>query len=233
MPEKLQTDSSIFLAALNKMKENIVLIGGGGHCRSVIDIIEEQGMFDIAGIVDKREKIGSSILGYKIFGTDDDLPRITKEFKNFCIAIGHIKSNSKRKEIFLVLKKYGANLPVIKSPHAYISKSARANEGCVIMHHAVINANAVLGVCGILNTGSIIEHDVIVGDHCHIGPSATVNGGCVIENDCFIGSNAAVIPGITVKNNSLIAAGSVIICEVEAHSLYAGNPSRLKKQVYG
>lgn len=215
------------------MKDKIILVGGGGHCKSVIDVIETEGLYQIAGIVDLDEKVGSSIQGYAIFATDDDLPDLAREFKNFCITVGHIKSNALRKGLFLNLKTLGVNFPVITSPHAYVSNHTTVGEGTVIMHRAVVNANTTLGTCCIINTGCVIEHDVFIGDHCHVAPLSAVNGGCIVETDCFIGSNSVIIPGITIKRHSLVAAGSVIISNVEENSVYAGNPARLKKKNHG
>ena len=48
------------------MKKEILLIGGGGHCKSCIDIIEQDESFKIIGIIDRKKLIGKSILGYKI-----------------------------------------------------------------------------------------------------------------------------------------------------------------------
>ena len=214
------------------MKDKIILVGGGGHCRAVIDIIESGKLFEIAGVIDVPEKVGSSIYGYNIIGTDDDLPALVKEVKTFCVTVGHIKSNALRKSLFANLKALGAHLPVITSPHAYVSNHATIGEGTVVMHSAVINASATIGRNCIINTASIIEHDVIIGDHCHVGPLSAVNGGCLVESNCFVGSNSVVIPGITIKRNSLVAAGSVIISTVEENSLYAGNPARLKKKYH-
>lgn len=214
------------------MKENIILVGGGGHCRSVIDLIQEQGIYQIVGIVDLASKMGSSVLGYKVVATDNDLPILAKEHRNFCVTIGHTKSSETRKNLFNVLKSCGATFPIIKSPNAYVSGSASVDEGTVIMHHSVVNANSKVGACCILNTGCVIEHDVTIADHCHVGPLAAINGGCIIQEDCFIGSKAVVIPGITISRNSLIAAGSVITNDIKQNGMYAGNPAVLKKRYH-
>lgn len=211
---------------------NIILIGGGGHCRSVIDVIEQQGTYKIAGIVDIASKIGSEVLGYRVIAKDEELPLLVKEYEDFCITIGHTTNRSLRKELYLVLMGLNANLPVIKSPHAYVAKSALIKAGSVIMHHSIVNSNTHLGVCTIANTGCIIEHDVEIGNHCHIGPGTILNGGCTVEDDCFVGSNSVLLPGITMKKNSIVAAGSVIRENVEQDSMYAGNPGKLKKRRY-
>ena len=82
------------------MKEKIILIGGGGHCKFCIDVIEQSGICKIAGIVDLPEKLHQKILGYEIIATDDDLPRLINEYKNFLITLGQIKSPEKRIRIF-------------------------------------------------------------------------------------------------------------------------------------
>ena len=62
------------------IKEDIILIGGGGHCKACIDVIEEDNRYVIMGIIDFPEKIGQSILGYPIIDCDENLEKITKEF---------------------------------------------------------------------------------------------------------------------------------------------------------
>ena len=150
------------------MKEKIILIGGGGHCKSCIDVIEQEGKYRIAGIVDVSEKLHQKVLGYEIIATDDDLPRLVNEYENFLITLGQIKSPEKRIRIFQTLKDLGAKLPVIISPLAYVSKHAEIGDGTIIMHHSLINAGAKIGSNCIINSKALIEHDAIIEDHCHI-----------------------------------------------------------------
>jgi FlaA1/EpsC-like NDP-sugar epimerase len=102
--------------------QHIILIGGGGHCKSCIDVIEQSGKFQIAGIVDVPEKLHQKILGYEVIATDNDLLRMVKEYENFLITLGQIKSPEKRIRIFQTLKESEAKLPTIISPLAYISR---------------------------------------------------------------------------------------------------------------
>ena len=85
-------------------KENIILIGGGGHCKSCIDVIEQENQFSIVGIVDISKKLGKKILGYKILWTDNELPALAKKYSNFLITVGQIKSNNTRIKLFNILK---------------------------------------------------------------------------------------------------------------------------------
>ncbi|SFV59554.1 4-amino-6-deoxy-N-Acetyl-D-hexosaminyl-(Lipid carrier) acetyltrasferase [hydrothermal vent metagenome] len=189
-------------------KPEILLIGGGGHCRSVIDVIELEGKYAIAGIIDKKELIGQEVLGYKIIGCDDDLVNLFKKYKYAIVTVGQIKSNSLRVELFNRLKEIGYMLPVIISPLAYISKYSSIGEGTIIMHQALVNANAAIGKNCIINTKALIEHDAVVEDSCHISTGTIINGGVVVKENTFIGSNSTTKEHIEV--DGFTKAGSVV-----------------------
>lgn len=200
------------------MKKDIILIGGGGHCSACIDVIEAQGEYNIAGIIDLKEKIGEMVLNYKIIACDEDLPMLAKEYRYFLISIGQIKALEKRAKRFKNLKDCGAKFPIIVSPAAYVSKHARIDEGTIVMHRVVVNAGAKVGKNCILNTGAVIEHEVVIKDNCHISTCVVVNGGTVVGENCFIGSNSAIREGIQVGSNSVIGAGLTILSSLPEKS---------------
>ncbi|MFX4235825.1 NeuD/PglB/VioB family sugar acetyltransferase [Aliarcobacter butzleri] len=189
------------------MKEKIVLIGGGGHCHSVIDVIEQENKYEIIGIVDTKENIGKKVLDYKIIACDDDLETIFLSCKNAFITVGQIESNKIRVKIYNNLKKIGFNLPVIISPLAYVSNHSSIEEGTIIMHHALVNANTKIGKNCIINTKALIEHDCIVEDNCHISTASVVNGGVIVKENSFFGSNATSKQSIEI--DGFIKAGSL------------------------
>ena len=190
--------------------EEIILIGGGGHCKSVIDVIEQEGKFNIAGIVDKEKLLGSKVLGYPIIGSDLDLLDLSKKYKNALITIGQIKSPDLRIKLYEKTIKAGFLLPTIVSPRAYISKYASIGAGNVIMHGVLINADAEIGSNCIINTKALIEHDCKISDHCHISTNVVLNGDVIVERGCFIGSQSVVKERSHIKLNSIYTYGSVI-----------------------
>jgi len=190
------------------MKEKILLIGGGGHCKSVIDVIELEDKYNIAGIVDKKELIGQEILGYKVIGCDDDLTELFKIYKYAVITVGQIKTNTLRVKLFNLLKDIGYKLPSIISPLAYVSKHSIIEDGTVVLHHALINANAKIGQNCIINSKALVEHDAVIENNCHISTGAIVNGGTIIKADSFYGSNATCKE--TCHIEGFIKAGSVV-----------------------
>ncbi len=192
------------------MKPRIILIGGGGHCKSVIDVIEMEGSFEIAGIVDKKELVGQKVLGYEVLGCDDDLQELFQKFKYAVVTVGQINSPDLRIKLFNQLTAIGFETPVIVSPRAYVSNHAFVEQGTVILHDVLINSEVQIGKNCIINSKALIEHDCIIHDHCHISTGAILNGGAIVHQGTFIGSNAVSKEYAVITERSFIKAGSVV-----------------------
>lgn len=207
-------------------KPGIILIGGGGHCKSVIDVIEAENKFQIKGILDLEEKKGEKVLGYEIIGTDEDILKWNNEGMAFHITLGQIKSADNRYKLYTRLKEIKAQLPTICSPIAYVSKHATIEEGTIIMHHAIVNAGAHVGINCIINSKALIEHDVMIGQHCHISTSAVINGNCKVADFSFVGSSSVLIQGVEIGENCVIGAGAVIIKNWPMYTTLVGIPGK-------
>ena len=191
------------------MKE-IILIGGGGHCKSVIDVIEQEGKFQIIGIADKPELLGVKVLGYPVIGNDSDLVDLSKKYRYALVTVGQIKSSSLRVRLFKLAIKVGLTMPNIISPRSYVSKHAMIGQGTVIMHDALVNANAKIGENCIINSKALIEHDAIIEDFCHIATNTVINGAAIVRQGSFLGSGVITKQGVKVEKNSFIKAGSLV-----------------------
>ncbi len=211
-------------------KKSLILIGGGGHCKSCVDVIEAEGKFKIAGIIDTEDRLHQDVLGYKITAVDKDLQNLIRSYKYFLITIGSIKEPRKRIEKFEYLKALDAKLPVIISSLAHVSRSARIAEGTIVMHKALVNSDAYIGKNCIINTSVLIEHDAKIGDHCHISTGSIINGKCKIGNRVFIGSNSVVANNINIADDVVVGAGSVVVKTITKAGVYVGNPARPVKK---
>lgn len=202
----------------------LILIGGGGHCKSVIEAAESIGR-EIMGILDLPEYIGSNCLGYKIIGNDDDIPKYVDDCE-FIITLGFIKNPMPRIRLHRLVEKSGGKFATIIASTAHVSKHAEIGDGSVILHHATVNAGAKIGHGCIINTAANIEHDVTVGDYCHVSTGAMVNGNCQIGYSCFIGSGVVVVNGISIVNECIVGAGSLVSRNIEMSGTYIGTPIR-------
>ena len=201
----------------------LFLIGVGGHCRSCIDVIEAEGKYKIAGIIEQTGGNSESILEYQILGNDNDLSELVKEYSTALITVGQIKNPDLRVRLFQQLQGLGFELATIISPRAYVSKNASLGDGTIVMHDALINTGAKIGNNCILNTKSLVEHDAIVEDHCHISTSSVINGGTIIREKTFIGSNTITKEYITVGKTSVIGGGLRVVSDVQENTLMKNN----------
>ena len=204
----------------------LILVGGGGHCKSVMEAAESAG-YSILGVLDMPENVGKSVLSTKVIGTDDDIPAYVDKAE-FVITVGFIKNPSTRIKIYNKIKEAGGKLATVVASTAYVSKYATLGEGSVVLHHAFVNADAKVGCNVILNTATNIEHDAVIGNHCHISTGTMVNGECRVGERCFIGSQSVLANCITVGDDIIVGAGSVVRKSITEKGIYAGNPAVLK-----
>lgn len=202
----------------------LILIGGGGHCKSVIEAAESCGM-TIRGILDLPEFLGKECLGYKVIGVDDDIPLYVEEC-DFVVTLGFIKNPIPRIKLHQLVEKNGGKFATIIASTAHVSKDAKIADGTVVLHHSTVNAGAKIGKGCIINTAANIEHDVKICDYTHISTGAMINGDCTIGKGCFIGSGAVINNGIRITDNCIIGSGSLVHSDISYVGIYVGNPVR-------
>lgn len=193
----------------SEMKK-LVLIGGGGHCKSCIDVIEASGAYRIVGILDTADKVGQTVCGYPIVGTDDKIGEFARIGYAFHITVGQLRSPAVREKIFGTLRELKAETPVIISPLARVSSHARVGEGTIVMHFALVNADAEIGENCIINNRALVEHDAVVGNHCHISTGAILNGGVKVGDGSFVGSGAVTKEYAEIPAGSFVKANSIV-----------------------
>lgn len=200
----------------------LLLIGGGGHCRSCIDVIEATGRFKIAGIVDFNEASDAARLSYPWLGNDDALPALLRQHRSVLITVGQVKSPDIRIALFEKLSALGAEFPVIVSPLAHVSRHAVVQSGTIVMHGAIINAGASVGENCIINSQALVEHDASVGAHCHLSTCAKLNGDVHVEAGSFIGSGAVVQHGVRIDRRCIVGAGAVVAKNLAEGTTFRG-----------
>ena len=212
------------------MKTKLILIGGGGHCKVCIDVIEQTGQFEIVGVLDLAELVGTTVFDYQIIGTDQDITKYAELGYSFLITVGQIKSATLREKLFNKLRESEAEIATIVAPSAYVSEYSKIGTGSIVMNHVIVNAGATIGDNCILNNKCDIEHDVIIGNHTHISTGANVNGNCKVGSGVFIGSNATIANQIIIEDKVVIGAGAVVINNVNVGDIQAGNPAKSIKK---
>lgn len=204
----------------------LILVGGGGHCKACIDVIEKAGTYKIYGILDVVAKAETRILGYPVIGSDENIGEYVSGRFHFLVTIGQVKNFFLRKRLFEKIQNLQGFFATIISTGAYVSKHASLGKGTIIMHGACVGPEAQIGDNCIINNLANIDHEAIIGDHCHVSTGTIINGACRTGNGVMIGSRAVLLQGISIADNVVIGAGSVVLKSITESGIYAGNPMR-------
>jgi len=191
-------------------KPKLLIIGAGGHARACIDVIEQEGLYQIGGLIGLQQQLHDKILGYEVIGVDNDLPVLVKEYQHAFIALGQIKSATLRISLYERALGAGFDFPVLVAPTAYVSRFATLGPGTIVMNGVIVNTGARIGKNCILNSRALIEHDVIIGDHCHISTGSILNGDVSVGEGSFIGSGSVLKQGVTVGTKCIVGMGAII-----------------------
>lgn len=209
------------------MNKSILLIGGGGHCKSVLDTLISNGYYSDIAIIDTVDKVGNKILDVPIIGSDAELSELFKKgYKNAFITMGSIGDTSLRVKLFKLVESIGFNIPNIIDKTSTISRFVELKNGIFIGKNTIINAGSTIQKGSIINSGAIIEHDNIIGEYSHIAPGTTLSGDVSIGNNTHVGANSVIRQQINVGSNTMIGTGSNVISNIDDNKLAYGNPCK-------
>jgi len=209
--------------------EKIVLVGGGGHCKVIIDIIKSNNQYEILGITDVTG-IGEKILDISVIGDDSILPEIyNKGIKNAFVCIGAINNIKIRDKIFSRLKSIGFNIPSLIHKDATISNYSKVYDGTCVMAGAVINPGTIIEENCIVNTGAVIEHDCFIGRNTHISPKSCILGGVKVGENSHVGAGSTILQGISIGYDVVIGSGAVVLKDIQDSVTAVGVPAKIIK----
>lgn len=205
------------------MNEPVVILGGGGHARVVLDTLRCLG-WPVLGVLVPDLAPGSDWHGVKVLGDDDWL---ASPVEAACaIGIGAVPGRmALRQTLFARAIQLGRSVPSLIHPAAFVSRAAQLQAGVQIMAGAVIQPGVCLAANALVNTGARIDHDCTVGTGAHLAPGAILCGNVRIGVSAFVGAGAVVLPGVTVGDGAEIAAGATVTQHVPPwHRYIPGHP---------
>lgn len=211
--------------------ERILILGMGGHAKSIVDSIERENKYEIAGYVINASEDSACVEKYPVLGCDDNLQELfLSGIHNAVVGVGFLGDGDLRNQLYRKLKDIGYELPAICDPSAIIASGVSIGEGTFIGKGAILNADTNIGKMCIVNTGAIIEHDCAIGDFSHVSVGAVLCGGVNVGMNTFVGANATVVQERSIGDRTIIGAGAVVVRDVEEKCTIVGNPGRIIKR---
>jgi sugar O-acyltransferase (sialic acid O-acetyltransferase NeuD family) len=209
-------------------KPYILIIGASGQARVLIDTVEQEGKYRIAGLLDQAREAGEEVMGYPILGQESSLPHWQEQYQlaGGLIAIG---DNWIRQQVYRKLQQIQPDFKYVTAihPRASLAKGVEIGEGTVVMAGAVINSNSRVGRFCILNTRSSLDHDGQMGDFSSLAPGVTLGGGVAVGDFTAISLGANVIHGLKIGAHAVIGAGATVLKDVPDQVVAYGSPARI------
>jgi len=204
---------------------DLVLWGASGHGKVVLDIARAMGGFTTISFVDDAcERSGLDFCDCPVFGAGQHLQWLRdRGGAKYVVSIGH---NEMRAACFQRAFDHGLLPATLIHPAAVVSKSARLEDGTVVMAKAVINADARIGKNCIVNTAAVVEHDCRIGDHVHLSPGVLLGGGVTVHSFAHVGIGAIALPGAEIGAGAIVGAGAVVLDSVPSGATVVGIPAR-------
>ncbi|MBD3426543.1 MAG: N-acetylneuraminate synthase [Candidatus Omnitrophica bacterium] len=205
------------------MKEKMVLCGGGGHCRVVIEAIRSANVYEIAGVVDPEIKPGQKVCGISVLGGDEKLEELFRQgVRKAFISVGSVVDCEARKKLYRKIKRIGFDLPCLIHPSAFVADGVKTGEGTFVAASSAVGAGVVTGKNVILNTFSSVDHDCLIDDFAHVAPGAVLSGGVRIGKEAHLGTGARVAQYVTVGARGVVGAGLTLRRDLGDGERYLG-----------
>jgi sugar O-acyltransferase (sialic acid O-acetyltransferase NeuD family) len=205
---------------------DVVVVGASGHAEVVIDILERQGIYRIAGLIDRSAK--GHAMGYEILGTESDLPGIVRE-RDIAGGIVAIGDNWTRHRVVDELNTLLPGFAFVTAVHpsAQIGRNATVGRGSVVMAGAVINPNARVGAFCVVNTNASLDHGSVMGDFSGLLPNAVTGGNVLIGAFAAVCQGANIIHGVEIGEHTVIGAGATVLDNMPPRVVAYGTPARV------
>lgn len=198
-------------------ERQIVVFGGGGHGKSIIELVRSEGKWEVIGIVDDAISAGESILGLPVLGGAAVLENLQSSGLCYVInAVGGIGNLETRIKIFNVINQVGLKCPAVIHPRAVCENSATIDQAGQIFALAYVGSSTKIGYGCIVNTGAIVSHDCAVGDFTNISPGSILAGGVRVEERVMIGMGVTVNLNVKIGANVRIGNSATIKSDVPA-----------------
>ena len=195
--------------------KSILIYGGGGHAKSVMEMVLAMGGYQIAGIVDDGIPAGTQVLGFPVLGTREILPALVGQGLRLAAnGVGGILDIRIRLKIFELLESCGFSFLVLRHPSATVEPSAVIGDGAQVFANAYVGSSAVLHPRCMINTSAVVSHDCEIGAYSHIAPGALLAGLVQVGERTLVGMGVTTAIVVRIGNCVRIGNGAIILADV-------------------
>ena len=201
----------------------IIIIGGGGHAKVVIEALRQAGHKVVGAVDTDGAKHGKDVLGVKMLVDENAVLSLDSSGIELANGLGPIEP---RRAIFKRFRVKAFRFATVRHPSAVIADSAIVGEGAQIMAGAVVQPDVSLGENSLVNSRASVDHDCDIGMHAHVAPGATLAGGVRVGDGSLIGAGATVLENVRIGAACMVGAGAAVVGDVADGITVVGVPAR-------
>jgi sugar O-acyltransferase (sialic acid O-acetyltransferase NeuD family) len=210
----------------NEAAERIVVIGGGGHAKVVIDAARLAGLNPIAVLDADPHLMGLSLLDVPVVGDDERLSDYPPGSFRLAMGVGGARLPEARIALFRQFGTRGYRFAAIVHPGALVAADVEIGDGAQIMAGAVVQTGTRICPGALINTRASVDHDCTVGAFAHLGPGVVLCGNVSIGEGTLIGAGATITPGLSIGAGVVVGAGAAVTRNVADGERVGGVPAR-------
>lgn len=187
---------------------SLLIVGAGGHGRSVAEAVLMVGQFNLVGFLDDGAFArGEGVWDLPVLGPANSFENYASHATHAVVAIGN---NVLRQKLFARLQAAGFALASVIHPKAVVSPRALLGSGVVVMAGAIVGTEATLGQGAIINCGAVVDHHARVNEFGHLGVSACMAGGSVLGALAWMQAGSAIGYGVQIAAGTVLKPGEAL-----------------------
>jgi len=203
----------------------IVVYGGSGHGRVVIEALRAGGAWEPVAVLDPA--LAGEVDGVPV-GDDGAAAALRADGVGAAaIGVGAVGDTTLRRRLHAAALTAGFTLPPVVHPRASVAATATLAPGCFVASGALVGPGARIGEGAMVNSNAVVDHDCVLGAFAHVAPGAALSGTVEVGADALIGAGAAVVQGLRIGAGAVVGAGAAVVADVPAGALAVGVPARL------
>ena len=207
------------------MTRPILLIGAGGHGKSLLTAIKRSGRAVLGAVDSDQSRWNTLFQGISILGGDAVIADHKPQDVDLANGIG-LAVPGLRRHLFERYAALGYYFPAIVDASAIVADDVILDDGAQILAGAIVQAGTRIGVNSIINTGAIVDHDCRIGGHAFVAPGAVLAGGVTLGDNVLVGVGASLRPGVCVGQGAIIGVGAAVITDIGPNMTALGVPAK-------
>ena len=193
----------------------MVIYGGGGHGKALIDLVRTSGVYHLVGVIDDGLPVGASIMGLPVIGGADAMPGLVERGVRLAVnAVGGIGNVAARLRVFETIARSGLTCPALVHVSAWVEPSAWLDAGVQVLAQTYISSDARIGFGTVVNAGVVVSHDCVLGKVVNLSPGAMLAGGVIVEDCVQVGMAATINLNLHIGKGARIGNGATVKADV-------------------